>query len=326
MVRSSTAIDRTVSGSAASSASTGNGRNRRTVSDADPLAVGDQLLDRFADGTRPGSHQHDDPFGVGGAVVVDEAVPAAGDVGEPIEDVGDGLGNGVVERVRRLAGLEEHVGVLRGAADHRGGRPEPPQLVGDDVVFVDERPQRVVVEQLDAVDLVRGAEPVEEVEERDPGAQGRGVRHGGEVVRLLHRARAEHGESGRAGGHDVAVVAEDRQGVGGERPRRHVDHRRRQLAGDLEHVRQHQQQPLGRGERGRERAGLQRTVQRARRTALGLHLDDVGHRPPQVRLPGGRPRIGVLAHRGRGRDRIDRHDLGECVGDTCGRLVAVKAV
>ena len=85
------------------------------------------------------------------------------------------------------------------------------------VLVADQRPDVVVLEERDLVDLVRGAEAVEEVEERDPGPERRGVGHEGEVVRLLDRARGEHRPAGRARVHHVAVVAEDRQGVGRDR-------------------------------------------------------------------------------------------------------------
>ena len=94
---------------------------------------------------------------------------------------------------------------------------------------------------------------------------------------------------------------------------------------DLEHRGDHEQQALARGERRRQRALLHGTVQRRRGTALGLHLDHLGHRAPEVRASGGAPRVGELAH-GRGRrDRVDRADVGEAVGDERGGLVAVEA-
>ncbi len=189
----------------------------------------------------------------------------------------------------------------------------------------DQRPEIVVAEQVDAVDLVRGAEPVEEVQERDPSPQRGGVRHGGEVMGLLHRTGAQHGEAGRPGGHHVAVVAEDRQRVRGDRTGGDVDHRRRELAGDLVHVRQHQQQTLRSGERRTQGTRLQRAVQRAGRSGLGLQLDHLGHRAPQVRLACCRPRVGQLTHRRGRRDRIDRHHLRQRIGDLGGRLVAVDA-
>ena len=62
------------------------------------------------------------------------------------------------------------------------------------------------------------------------GLERRGVRDGRHVVRFLHRVRAEHREAGLAAGHDVGVVAEDRQRVRRQRARRDVHRERRQLA------------------------------------------------------------------------------------------------
>ena len=101
-------------------------------------------------------------------------------------------------------------------------------------------------------DLVRGAEAVEEVEERHARRERGRVGDRGEVVGLLDRARAEQREAGLAAGHDVGVVAEDRERVGGDRAGGDVHAEGRQLAGDLVHVRDHQEQALRRGEGRRE--------------------------------------------------------------------------
>ena len=98
-------------------------------------------------------------------------------------------------------------------------------------------------------------------------------------------ADASMREAGLPAGHHVGVVAEDRERVRGQRPRRDVHAERRQLAGDLVHVGDHQQQALRRGERRRQRAGLQRAVHRARRAALRLHLDDRGTVPQRFVRP-----------------------------------------
>ena len=108
-----------------------------------------------------------------------------------------------------------------------------------------------------------------------------------EILRLLHRRRREQSKAGRADRHDVAVIAEDRQRMRGDRARRDMKDRRRQLACNLEHVRDHQQQPLARRKRRRERAALQGTVHCARRAPFALHLHHGGNRAPQVR-PAGR--------------------------------------
>ena len=105
---------------------------------------------------------------------------------------------------------------------------------------------------------------------------------GGQVLGLLRRTRCEHRETGLPGSHHIGMVPEDRKRVRGDTARRHVHAERGEFPRDLVHVGQHQQQTLRCGERGGQRSGLQRTVHGARRSALGLHLDHVGNRAPEV--------------------------------------------
>jgi hypothetical protein len=56
----------------------------------------------------------------------------------------------------------------------------------------------------------------------------------------------------------------------------------RQLARDLVHVGDHEQEPLRRGERGGEGAGLQGAVHGAGGAAFGLHFDHGGNFAPQI--------------------------------------------
>jgi hypothetical protein len=158
-----------------------------------------------------------------------------------------------------------------------------------------------------------------EVRKPETGHEG----EGGHVVGLLNGSAGENGETGRPGGIDVGVVTEDRERVPGDGARRDMEHARLQLAGDLEHVRQHEEQALARGECRRKGATLQGAMDNAGGTSLRLHLDDLGHLPPQVPAAGGRPGVGQLPHRARGRDRIDGDHLSEPVRDARRRLVAV---
>ena len=176
----------------------------------DPLAGRVECVDRLLDRARRRAHDDRDAVRVRGAVVVDEPIPPAGPRGEFVHYLLDDAGHGAVEQVRGLAALEEDVGVLRGAADHGGIGRHAPAAEGEHVVVADQRPEVVGFEQRDLVDLVRGSEAVEEVEERDPGPERRGVGHQREVVGLLDRPRREHRPAGRPRVHDVAVVAEDR--------------------------------------------------------------------------------------------------------------------
>jgi len=56
--------------------------------------------------------------------------------------------------------------------------------------------------------------------------------------------------------------------------------KRRQLAGNLEQIGDHQQQALRGREGGGQRAALQRAMHGADGAGLGLHFDDVGHGAP----------------------------------------------
>ena len=92
-----------------------------------------------------------------------------------------------------------------------------------------------------------------------------------------------------------------------------MDDGRGQLAGDLEHLGQHQQQALAGGEGGGHRAAQHGTVQCAGRPGLTLHLDHFRHHTPQVGAAAGAPLVGVLTHCRGWSDRIDGDDFREQV-------------
>jgi hypothetical protein len=122
----------------------------------------------------------------------------------------DDLRHARVERVDRLTRLEEHVRVLRGATDERPLRGQCPATVRADQFLGHQRSQVVVGEHLDRVQLVRRAEPVEEVHERHACRQRGSLRHQRQVVGLLDRRRSQHRVARLTHRHHIRVVAEDR--------------------------------------------------------------------------------------------------------------------
>ena len=64
-------------------------------------------------------------------------------------------------------------------------------------------------------------------------------------------------------------------------------------------------------------------MQGARRTCLGLHLDDVGDLAPQVGPFRSRPVVAVLGHRRSRCDRVNRNHFVGFVSDVGGGFVAV---
>ena len=172
--------------------------------------------------------------------VVDDVVPASGARGEAAHGLLDESRYGCVEGVHRLARLEVDVGVLRGPTNERSlGRQRAPAMLPHERLRYEGR-EILVGEQFDGVELVRGAKAVEEMEEGDARRQRRHLGDRGEVVGLLHRGGGEEGDPALASGHHVGVVAEDRERLRGERSGRDVEHGRRQFAGDLVQVGDHE--------------------------------------------------------------------------------------
>ncbi len=281
-VRSRTAIERTVVGSARH-----EGRDRERpvqahLQEADLLAGGHERVDRFVRGFRARAHHHDHAVGLRVPHVFEEAIRASDARGKGVHRLLDDLGAGGIEAVARLAGLEERIRVLRRAAnDGMIGRERAPAVRRNQLVR-QHRPQVVVRQFLDLGDLMRRAEAVEEVDERHPGAKRRRLGDEREVVRLLHRSGAEQRGPRLTAGHHVGVIAEDRERVRRERARRHVHRIGGQLARNLVEIGDHQEQTLTGCEGRRQGAGLQGAVDRTGRTSLRLHLDDLGDDAPDV--------------------------------------------
>ena len=265
-------------------------------------------------------------LGVRRAVVVEELVVGADFDIDLVHILLNDGGQRVVVGVGGLLGLEEDVGVLGGAMQHRMLRVQGAGAECLDSIPVKHLAEVLVVPDLDLLDLMRGPEAVEEMDERNAALDGREVCDGAEVHRFLHARRAEEREPGLPTCVDVRVVAEDRERMGGQGSCRHVDDAGEQLARDLIHVRDHQQQALGSGVGGGQGTGRQRAVHSAGGTALRLHLTDPDRLAEQV-LPAVRtPHIGNLGHDRRRGDRVDRRNLGKGIGYMRGSVVAVHGL
>ncbi len=190
----------TVLGSAATKAAASNGRYRRTLSSADLLALLDQVLDDLVHRLGAGAHDDHHALGIRRADVVEQLVLPAGQLGELVHRLlHDGRRLQVV-RVDRLAALEVDVGVLGRAADRRVLGRQAAAPVRGHQLLVDHRAHVVVRQLLDLLDLGRGAEAVEEVQERHAGFQGGGLgdqRHVHHLLRRCWRPACPSRSSGR---------------------------------------------------------------------------------------------------------------------------------
>ena len=116
---------RTVGGRAATKAPDGEGPIEANLDHPDLATFGDELVDGFLGGADTGAHQHDHGLGIRGAHVVEQVILPADQIGEAIHRRLHLVGDGLVVQVARLAGLEEHIGVLRRAAQDGCIRVEP---------------------------------------------------------------------------------------------------------------------------------------------------------------------------------------------------------
>ena len=154
--------------------------------------------------------------------------------------------------------------------------------------------------------LVGGAEAVEEVEEGHAGPSVAAWAMRAKSIASWTLLEAEQGPAGRAAGHDVRVVAEDREGLGRDGAGGDVEHGRGQLAGDLEHVGDHEEQALDGGEGRGECPAGQCSVHRAGSARLGLELDDGGDVPQMFLRPWAENSSDSSPMAEEGRDRVDR--------------------
>ncbi len=301
----------------------GEGTEQVYLQEAHLLALGVQVIDDLLGAAAHGTHSHDDALGIRCAVVVEQMVLTAGELAD--------LGHVVLHNVRQF-GISRVVGLAQLEVDirviHQRTHPGVLRVQGVGA----EGGQRVVIHQLgvlvvgqhvDLLDLVAGAEAVEEMQERDAGLDGTQMCHSGQVSGLLHTAAGQHGKAGLTAVHHVGVIAEDRERMGAHGTGGHVQHAGQALAGDTVHGGDHQHQALGRGKAGGQGAGLQCAVTGAAGTGLGLHLHQA-HRLAEDVFPAvGRPRIGVLRHGAGRRNGIDGSDLGKGVCHIRRRFVAV---
>ena len=284
------------------------------LDEADLLPPLEELVDDLLGGLADGAHRDDDLLRVLRPVVDEGGVGPAGEpggLGEVLFGDRDDLREVAVLGLPRL---EVDVVVLRAAAGHGVGvGVEGPLAELLDLLHREELPPFGLVDELDALYLVGGAEAVEEVEDGDGALDRDEVRDGREVGDLLDGVARDHRRAGLAAGVDVGLVAEDRKGSRSKGPRGDVKDRGKLLADPLVEVRDHEEEALGGGVGGREGPALEGAVDRARGAGLRLHLDHLHRGVEEVLLPLAGEDVDVLRHRGGGSDRVDGRHFAEVV-------------
>ena len=122
------------------------------------------------------------------------------------------------------------------------------------------------------------------------------------------------------------MVAEDAQGIGGQRTGADVEDGGEQLARDLVHVGNHEQQALRGRIGGGQGAALKRAVQCPGRSSLGLHFHHMDGLSEDVLSPLAGPCVHQFGHGGTGSDGEDGGHFREGIGDVGGGCVAVHCL
>ena len=293
------------------------------LQEADLLAALVQVVHSLADGAGDGAHRNDQALCVGCAIVVEQVIFTAGQLADLGHIILNDVGQSGIVAVAGLALLEVDVGVV----DHRAhARIFGVQRVGAEFckgVIVDELGKVGILKRLDLLDLMAGAEAVEEVHERDPCLDGGQVGDAGQIDGFLDGAGVQHRKAGLAAVHHVGVIAEDRECVCADGTGSHMQNAGQTLAGQSVHGGNHQHQALRGGEGCSQSAGFQSAVTSADGAGFRLHLHQTDGLAKDVLQPVRGPLVGVFRHGGRRGDRVDRGDFGESIRDVRSSFVAV---
>jgi len=186
--------------------------------------------------------------------------------------------------------------------------------------------QIFVIPDSDLLDLVGSTETVEEVDEGNAALNGSQVCNSTQIHNFLDIGLAEHCKAGLTAGVDVGVVTEDVQRLSSNSTCGDMEHAGQQLAGDLVHIGDHQQQTLGSSVGGSQSTSGQRAVNSTCSTCFRLHLNDLDTVAKDVLPAGSRPLINVVSH-GAGRsDGINASYFGKRIADVGGSSIAVHSL
>ncbi len=273
--------------------------------------MGGFVIDNFLDGVAHRAHGYNNVLGLGGAVVVEQLVVRANLGVDLVHILLYNRGNRVIIGVTGFSGLEIDVRVLGCAPQNGMLRVQSPGAEFADSVHVHHFFQVFIIPLGHFLDFVGGAEAVEGHAALDGGQMS----YGAQVHDFLRIGAGQHSEAGLTAGHNVLMVAENGQSVGSQSAGGAMNDARQQLAGDLVHIGDHQQQALRSGVGGGQRAGRQGAVNSAGGAGLGLHLNNAHFLPEDVFLTIGGPLVGQVSHNGRGSDGVNRRHVCKRIRD-----------
>ena len=145
-----------------------------------------QVVDSLAGCIGSRTHQDDHAVSILGSIVREEVILTTSDLRELAEILLNNLGHCIVVRITSLTVCEECLRILSGTTSDRTLWAHSTIAETLDVLFLNERTNILLIEQLNLVILVRGAETVEEVNERNAGLESCKVSSSGHIHNLLY--------------------------------------------------------------------------------------------------------------------------------------------
>ena len=277
------------------------------------------LLHRLTDG----AHGDDNPLGIRCAVIIEELVVSAGQGIDGIHLCLNNIRQSVVGRVAGLSALEEGVRILQCGADGRVLGVEGMILKAFDHIPIHNLCQIVIVQHINLLNLMAGAEPIKEMHKRDRPFDGAEMCHRAEVHAFLHTGGGQLRKTGLPACHSVGMVTEDRDGMGCKGSCRNMHDARQHRPCNTVHGGNHQHQALGSRVGGGERSCLQRTVHGTASAGFTLQLHQLNRLAEQILFAVGSPTVHMVGHGARGRYGIDCGNFGKGIACVRRCLIAV---
>ena len=281
------------------------------------------MIYRLLYGLATGTHCNYYTLCIGRTVVIEGAVIFAGDLIDLFHVIGNHIGQLSIEAAYGFSCLKICVRIKNGTSYYRmiGVKRPMAELIYS--IPIHELCQIFIIQNIYLLNLMGGSKAVEEMHKRNAALDSGKVCYRRKVHCVLNRRRRYKRKTSLPSGHNVLMIAKDRERAGGYSPCRNMEYGRQQLTCHLIHVWYHQQQSLGSGESGCQCSALQGAVYRTGRTAFTLELHDLNRLTKQVLFALSGPHVYGLRHGRRRGNRIYCGDLTERICNMCSCGIAV---
>ncbi len=227
------------------------------LDDTDLFAHFNHLGDGFISNVTAGAHDDDHFLGIGSTNIIIRMICTSSDCLNFAHGLFHDTGNSSVEVVGSFTALEIDVRVLSGACLMRMFRIQSAVTELLDLIPRHDLSEFIIIGEIHLLDFVGGTETIEEMQERYRSLQGCNMGNDCHISSFLNRAGSEHGKTGLTASHNVGMIAEDGQSMISKSTGADMENAGHQFAGNLVHVRDHQQKTLGCSECGGQCTGCE---------------------------------------------------------------------